>query len=156
MLTHQLFVEQKENMVDTRSPHPALDEHLKTMPMRLAGAWELHLHCRCGVCKSSRRESVRNLLQTRPSLERHPVDAVTEKLRCSKCSAPYLVVWLTDDQRGPDCVGVHPRPWGLAVTDRRHRAAAKGLPNGDVDVPDEYAPEYRGGLPKARPTPSSI
>lgn len=75
--------------------------------------------------KSSRRESVRNLLQTRPSLERHPMDAMTEKLQYGKCSAPYLVVWLTDDQRGPDYVGVYPRPWDLVVTDRRHRAAAK-------------------------------
>lgn len=137
-------------MIDARSPHPALDEHLKMIPMRLAAAWGLHLRSQCGVCKSSRRESVQNLIKTRPSLERHCVDAVAEKLRCGKCSAPYLVVWLTDDQRGPGCVGVYPQPWGLAVFDRRHRAAAKGLPNGDTEVPDDYAPQYRADLPKIK------
>ncbi|WP_218777626.1 hypothetical protein, partial [Acetobacter indonesiensis] len=146
-LTPNIETEHKGNMIDARSPHPALDEHLKTMSMRQAGAWEMSLHCKCGVCGSSAAQPIKLLLSNRPSLERHTVDTVCEKLRCGKCSAPYLVVWMSDDRRGPNCKGVYPRPWGVAVTDRRHRAAAKGLPNGDTDVPDGYAPEFRASLP---------
>lgn len=129
-------------MADAKSPHPALDEHLKTMPMALAAQWEMSLHCRCGVCRHTRHAYVKSILHERPSLERYKVSEVTERFRCSNCASPYLTVWLSDDMRGTSCPGVWPPTWGVVVTDRRNRARAKGLPGGTTDVPDEYAPQY--------------
>lgn len=129
-------------MADARSPHPVLDEHLKTMPMALAAQWEMTLHCRCGVCRHSRSAYIKSILHERPSLERYRVSDVADRLRCGNCASPYLTVWLSDTSYAPNCPGVYPPTWGVVVTDRRDRARAKGLPDGSTEVPDEYAPQY--------------
>lgn len=133
----------------TRSPHPALDVHLRRLPLRVCVDWGLVLHSRCGICHGSTTTPAHYLMNSRPWLADHAIEDIAQRGQCRRCKWPYLVVYLSDDSRGPGCQGCGYDPWGLPVADRRDSASAGNGPDNPV-VSDEFAPPWRPRAPNPK------